>query len=200
MVLDSPLPFGPEKIKTQAVVFQIRELQEFRPKRDPLVVGEQAFEHGILHTLAVVQAGFGDVAQAPLAVGCRGGDIVTDEDHHRKMGWPCLPPLERRVGVEIAAEVAREQERLGVKEQADGNFFAEKRVLDFLLLPLLPRREDFFPAIVSKKHGAGFGGAEMLRLNLLTINQRQREAVGERSAEFLDEVERKAGAAGSVAV
>ena len=62
MVLDSPLPFGPEKIKTQAVVFQIRELQEFRPKSDPLVVGKQALEHGILYALAVVQAGFGDVA------------------------------------------------------------------------------------------------------------------------------------------
>jgi hypothetical protein len=200
MVLNASLPLRSEKIETQAVMFQVCEPQEVCPEGDPLIVGQEAFKDGVLHALAVVQAGFGDVAEATLAIGRRGGDIVADEDHHRRMDWPRLSPLERRVGVEIAAEVAGEQEGLGVKEQADGNFFTEKRMLDLLLLPLLPRGEDFFPPVVGKKDGAGFGGAEVLRLNLLAIDQRQREAVGERSAEFLDQVEGEAGATGAIAM
>ena len=200
MVFDASLPFRSEKIETQAVMFQVCESQQVRPEGDPLIVGQEALKDGVLHALAVVQASFGDVAEAALAVGRRGGDIVADEDHHRKMGWPRLSPLERRVGVEIAAEVAGEQEGLGVKEQADGNFFTEKRMLDFLLLPLLPSGEDFFPSVVGKKDGAGFGGAKVRWFDLLAVDQREREAVGERGAEFFDQVEREAGAPGAIAV
>ena len=150
-MLDAPLPFVAEEIETQAVALQIRELQQLRTKRDPLVVGQQTFKHGVLHALAVVQAGFGDVAQAaPPFSGC-GGDIVADKNHHGR--GACLTPLEGRVGVEIAAEVARKEQGLRVEEEAEGKFFCEEGVLDFVLFAFLPGGEDFLAAVVGEEHG-----------------------------------------------
>ena len=112
----------------------------------------------------------------------------------------CLPPLEGWVGVEVAAEVAGKQKGLGVEEQADGDRFAEKRVLDFLLLALLPRGEDFLAAVVGEEHGSAFVGAKMLGTDLLAVDEREGEAVSEGRAKLLHEVEGEAIAAGAVAM
>jgi len=111
-----------------------------------------------------------------------------------------LPPLEGWVGVEVAAEVAGKQKGLGVEEQADGDRFAEKRVLDFLLLALLPRGEDFLAAVVGEEHGSAFVGAKMLGTDLLAVDEREGEAVSEGRAKLLHEVEGEAIAAGAVAM
>ena len=55
MVLDSPLPLGSEKIESQAVPFEICDPQEFGPEGHPLIVGQEAFENRVLHSLAVVE-------------------------------------------------------------------------------------------------------------------------------------------------
>ena len=81
-MLDAALPFRAEKIESQAVVLKIGDFQKFGAKEDPLVVLQEAFKNRVLHALAVVEAGFGDVTEAALPGGGRGGDIVADEDHH----------------------------------------------------------------------------------------------------------------------
>jgi len=111
-----------------------------------------------------------------------------------------LFPFVRRVGVKVAAEVAREQQGLRVQEQADGEFFPEKGVLDFFLFSFLPGGEDFLASVVGEEHGAVFNCAKMFRLDLLAVHQGERKAVGEGDAKFFHEVEREAFASGAVAV
>ena len=170
-MLHAALPFVAEEIETQAVVVEVGKLEQLGTETDPLVVLQEAFEYGVLHALSVVEAGLGDTAQAALAVGGGGGNIVADEDEHEARGveiWNLgserrsvgrgedalgrrrsgLPPLEGRIRIEIAAEVAGEEEGLGMEEKADGDRFAEKRVVDLLLLALLPGGEDFFASVV----------------------------------------------------
>ena len=65
----------------------------------------------------------------------------------RKLGGKSLAE-ECGIGVEIAAEVAGQQASLEMREEADGGFFVEKRMVDFVLLALLPGGENFFAGIV----------------------------------------------------
>ena len=111
-----------------------------------------------------------------------------------------LPPLKGRVGVEISSQVAGEQKRLGVQQQADGDFLAKKRMLDLVLFSFLPGSENLLAAVVGEEHGAGFSGAEVLGADLLAVDEREGEAVGERCAKFLLQVEGEAFPAGAVAV
>lgn len=125
--------------------------------------------------------------------------------------WPCvfrgvravafkLFPLKGRVGVEVAADVAGEEQGLRVEEQADGEFFLEKRVFDFFLLSFLPGGEHFFASVVGEEDGAVFQRAKMFWLDLAAVDKADSEAVGEGGAKFFHEVEREAVASGAVAV
>ncbi len=109
-------------------------------------------------------------------------------------------PLERRVGVEIAAEVAGEQECLGVEEKADGDFIVEEGVFDFLLFAFLPVGEDLFPAFVVEQDGAGFGSAKVFGTDLLAVDKRQGKTIGEWRAKFFHEIEGESGAARTIPV
>lgn len=82
VVLDPPLPFPAEKIETETVVVQICEYEQFGSKGDPLIVGEQTFEDGVLDPLPVILAGPGDPAKPSLPGAGGGGDVVADKDHH----------------------------------------------------------------------------------------------------------------------
>jgi hypothetical protein len=62
-------PFAAEVVKTQAVGFGLVGGQQFGFQLHPLVGREVAFEYGVLYANAVVEAVFGDAAQAGLAFG-----------------------------------------------------------------------------------------------------------------------------------
>ena len=85
-MLNPTLPFVAEKVEAQTVVLEVGELEEFGAETDPLVVLQEAFEYGVLHALSVVEAGLGDAAQAALAIGGRGRDIVADDHEHGGLG------------------------------------------------------------------------------------------------------------------
>ena len=70
MMFDSTLPLVAQKIKAEAVVFQVGEFEQIGPKLDPLVVLKQAFENRVLHTLPVVEASFSHAAEPAFAIGC----------------------------------------------------------------------------------------------------------------------------------
>jgi len=114
VVLHPSLPFLAQEVESQTVAFQICELEEFSTERHPTIIFQHALEDGVLHTLAVVKAGFGDTAQAALAIASDGRDIVADENHHGRKRGSKSSPLERRVGIEVAAEVACKKQGLGV--------------------------------------------------------------------------------------
>ncbi len=98
----------------------------------------------------------------------------------------------RRVGVEVAAQVAREEERLDMGQKPDFDLLAKERVDDGLLLLFLPREKDGLARVIAHFHGAGFGGLEVLGAELLQVDERERHAVGQWRAELLHEIERKA--------
>ena len=89
------------------------------------------------------------------------------------------PPDERRVGVEVAAQVAGQELRLEVRQQADGRRLVEERVTQLVALALLLGDEHGLAGVVGHQAGAVLQPAEVLGRELAAVDQRQRQAVGE---------------------
>lgn len=140
MVFHPPLPVCTEKVEAETVFLGFVDAEQIRTEMDPLIGLDQAFENRVLHSLPVVQANLGYAAQATGPVGTARCDIIADDYHHGS------PPLKRRIGVEVAAQMTGEQQGLSMKHHADREGFIEKGMLDFLLLALLVGREDFLPS------------------------------------------------------
>ena len=104
------------------------------------------------------------------------------------------------IGIEVAAEVAGEEACLEVGQHADGGFFVEERMVDFVLFAFLPGGEDGFAGIFLEEDGAVFLDVEIAEGDLLAVDEGKRGAVGEVGAEFLHEVEGQRRAAGAVAM
>jgi hypothetical protein len=68
-----------------------------------------------------------------------GLDIITGDQHHRAL----LPTKERRMRVQVAEQIPRQQQRLRVWHQAEGDTFVAKRVENLLLLQRLPTYKNF---------------------------------------------------------
>ena len=71
-----------------------------------------------------------------------GLDIITGDQHHRAL----LPTKERRMRVQVAEPIPRQQQRLRVwhqVHQAEEDTFVAKRVENLLLLQRLPTYKDF---------------------------------------------------------
>ncbi len=96
--------------------------------------------------------------------------------------------------------MAGEEAGLELGQEADGGFFVEKRVGDFVLFAFLPGGEDFFAGIVFEQDGSVLLDVEVFEGDLLAIEERERGAVGEEGAEFFHQVEGEGRAAGAVAV
>lgn len=79
-------------------------------------------------------------------------------------------------------------------EQADGAGFIEKRVADFFRLALLIGDENGAPRRIGEGDGSGGVGEEIARPHLGAIDEAQHQPVGEPGPEFLDQIEREAGA------
>jgi hypothetical protein len=61
-------------------------------------------EHRILHALAEIATSLGDPAQTPRAAALGRPHVVGDENQHRALSLP----EPRRIGVEVAAQPARQ--------------------------------------------------------------------------------------------
>jgi hypothetical protein len=106
-VLDLPLPVGAEEVEPKAVLGLIIFLKEPLAKEGPLRRVDHALEDRVLDSLAEVQAGLGDTAQAAASSRGGGGDVVADKDHHGES-----LPEEGWIAVEVAAQ-ARGQQDIG---------------------------------------------------------------------------------------
>jgi hypothetical protein len=82
VMLDLLLPIFPKMVDADTVRFLVDNGKEFPPELDELCVIHLALEDGVLDALAVVEAGFRDLAQSFLAGFGDGGDVVGEEDIH----------------------------------------------------------------------------------------------------------------------
>ena len=76
-------------------------------------------------------------------------------------------------------------------KEADGRFFIQKGVGDFLVFALLPVGEDCFPRVRFEKNGTVFFGLEIVGSDLLAVDEGEGGTVGEGRAEFFHEVKGK---------
>ena len=84
-----------------------------------------------------------------------------------------------------------------MREKSDFDLLAEEGMQDGLLLLFLPGEQNGLARVVPHLDSAGFRGAEVLRRQLLQIDERERESVRERRAELLHEIEGEAVASGT---
>ncbi len=104
------------------------------------------------------------------------------------------------VGVDVATEVAGEEPGLEVGEEADGGFFVEEGVADFLLFAFLPMGEDGFSGVFFEEDSSVFHSLEIVGGDLLAVDQGEGGTVGKEGAEFFHEVEGEGGAPGAFPV
>lgn len=194
-VFDPPLPLVAEEVEAKAVLRGCDLGEEVGAEADPLGGVDEALEDGILDALPAIFAQAGNAAQTAAAGFFACADVVADEDEHR-----LLPPEEGGVGVEATADVAGEQECLGVGDEAERDALVEEGMLDLFLLARLPGGDDQLAGGFFEEGGAAVLGGEAGGLDLAAVDEGEGEAVGEGRAELFHEVECEAGAAGAVGV
>ena len=79
------IPILPQHVNAQAVGLRINDLQEAIADGDQLTRIDQAFEDGVLHALAVIEARLGRLTKSPAAGRGDGGDVVGDKDLHAEV-------------------------------------------------------------------------------------------------------------------
>lgn len=81
-VFDAMLPFIPQHVEPQTVLFRLNYIDQLLFQMDVLFVVDRAFEDRILHSLSEVEALLSDVSQASLAGFVASGDIEGHKDQH----------------------------------------------------------------------------------------------------------------------
>ena len=90
-----------------------------------------------------------------------------------------------------------EEAGLNVGKEAEGDFFVEEGMGQFVLFFLLPGLENDLSGIVSEGDGSGFLDMEIIGGDLLSVDEGEGKAVGEDGAKFFHEVEGEGGASGT---
>lgn len=120
-MLDPTAPFRPEEIESQAVVLGLDLCYKLGSKLSPLRWVEEAFENRALYALTEILAYLSHFAKALLAM-VRLRYIVTHDDHHLSL------PEKSRITVEVAADVPRQQQCLGMHRDPEMHLLADKRM------------------------------------------------------------------------
>ncbi len=201
-MLDAVIPVFSEQINSQAVGLRIDDLEQAIAHSDELPGIDETLEDGVLHALAVIEACLGGLAK-PSASGRRNsGDIVSDQDLHEQTAIKALSsfPDKGGIGVEIAAEVTREQARLKMRHDSPRHFLEKKWVDDFLAFSFLPGNENFLARILAQRNGSAFAPVKIRAVKLVTIEKGEREAISQNGPEFFHQIESEGRTAGPIAV
>ena len=188
------VPFISQKIESHGIFFAVRDPENFASKRDEPSLINFTLEDGILNTLAVIEADFGNPPEPAGTAFAGSGDIVGDKYLHG------LFDEERRVSIQVSPDVAGKQAGLDMGEESNGHFFVEERVGDLIALSFLPGSENGFSRIVLEKNSSGLLGSKIGSLDLSSVQQGQCHSICEERAEFFHEIECERGATGPVAV
>lgn len=81
-MFDAAIPITTKKVEPYGVLIAIHKIEDFCSERDELCLVDFALEDGVLDSLAVIEAEFGDSPQAARTALARGGDVVSDKDLH----------------------------------------------------------------------------------------------------------------------
>lgn len=150
-MFDAVIPIFPQQIDAEAVGLRINDLEEASADIDELAGIKQAFEDRVLHTLTIIKARPGRAAKSAPARGSDGGDIVGNEHLHGGINSNSAYSLpdKRGVGIEIAAQMAREKTRLQVGHNSPRHFLLKEGMDEFLPLPLLPGNQYLLARILT---------------------------------------------------
>ena len=189
------LPIGPKEVESQAVGLGIHQRQQLSAKGNPEGGFEQALQDRELEP-----AGHGLRRASQPGAACD-GQPPSASRRHKLPGPSCrLFPEERRVSVEVPAQVPSQQEGLGIRQETQRNSFVEERMEDLLLLPGLPGYQDLFAGSITHDDATGLRAYKAVPRDLAAIDEGNGEAVGEHRTQFFHQVERKAGTARAVAM
>jgi len=157
------------------------------------------FKYRVLDTLPKVATRLGNFAQPFPARSRHSADIIANQDHHGFASCRLLPQ-ERRVTVQVAAQVSSQQLRLHKGQQTDVYLFTQKAMLKLFPLALLVGDQRSFPGVVLEQHGTIIEDPEIPLIQLAPINQRKREPFAEQRTKLFGQIKRKAGSTRTIAV
>jgi len=140
------LPVSAEVVKADRVLLRVHDRKELIFDFDELPGIYLALKDGVLHSLSIVEACLGYLAQPCPSSGCGGGDIVGDQGIHLRSGCELFGE-EGGVGIEITAEMAGEETGLYVRKEAESCLLSEKWMREFGLFAFLPVLEDDFAGV-----------------------------------------------------
>jgi hypothetical protein len=140
------IPIGTQLVEPQAIGFGVDFLDQSIPQFDPLRRIDVAFEHGILDALAEVTASARHASQPPLSAIALGRYIICNQNHHRDGSLP----NERRIGVQVASDVAGEQLCLNEPQETQGHPLIQVGMVDLIAFSFLVSNENGLPALVCK--------------------------------------------------
>lgn len=181
-----------EVVDAYAVMSRVHSLQKFGTEFGKLYFGEDTFEDRVLYALPVVEAVSRHGAQAFLACGGVGLNIVGDKNIHG-----ILFEEKDGIGVKVASDTSCHKQCLRVRNEPYGDFLLQKRVSDGLLLALLPGREKRLAAFLRKHYALLTLIKEVARRNLFAIDERKDKAVAKIGSQLFYHVKGKRGSAGA---
>jgi len=124
MVFYTTLKVRAQIVEPQAVCCRVEQLQQPQLQPRPLRVVNEALEDRVLDTLPAGDACLGDVSQPPSASGVLRRHVIT---HHNEHEVPSFPD-KGWIVVQVATQVAREQESLQVHKHPYGGALSEERL------------------------------------------------------------------------
>ena len=134
------MPVGAQAVEAKAVKRLVDFCYQPRAQSRPLRRVDLAFKDRLLHALPEVEAGAADPPQA--APAGRGFSVHVIGDEHQQVAASL--PDERRIAVQIAAQVTCQQLGLGMRQEAERHGLVEKRVAQFVALALLSGDQNAF--------------------------------------------------------
>jgi hypothetical protein len=149
-VLDSASPVRAEVVIAQAILLAVDDRLEPSPERRPLGWIDLDFEYRILNALSEITAGFSDPPQPSGAVPLARSHVVSHENEHHALSLP--DP--RRIGVEVAAQMARQELCLQIRNEPERRNFVEEGMTPLGSLSLLPSHENRLARGIGQEDGA----------------------------------------------
>src|SRR5690606_38207653 len=95
-----------------------------------------------------------------------------------------LVPEEGRIGIQVTAQIPRQQLSLDMRDQPKRNALFEIWVDDFIFLSLLPSGDDSLAGVIVHQHAAALLLDKPLAADLPAVDQRQRQAISKHRAQF----------------
>src|SRR3546814_15261772 len=116
-----------------------------------------------------IETSAGHATKTATAAGILRVYIIGNEHQHRSF------PNEWRVAVQVASQMARQQQGLNMWNQSHRHRFAKKRMTKIALLPILPGDQHGLTPVLRERDGSALVDDAIIGLALTPIDQRSEE-------------------------